>query len=463
MKTALRILAIIAVFLASLYIPYDADLGWHLKYGEYVIEHGHALRQNIFSSTMTSYHWVNHSWATDVVTYLLYRAGGFPAISIAAAVSFTLALFLLSRAFNFTIWEEAILFPLLIYFEIPFLEVSWRSQLLSLTFIGALFWIIRRYEAGKKHILWLSIPLMICWSNFHGEFILGLILLWGWTVMKRPIFNLPVLISLLSSILVMVHPFGIGIYLEILNHFGNPMQKNIVEWLPLQLYSFLWWKLVIWGALVICGTASILYTKKLRYLPFAILSIVFLGLSFWMRRYTWPMMFISLPVLQPFVAYLAPETKKMSYLLSSIIISVYVASQLLVAVPSRHIFTMNWDRYCTQYIFCSPKSAQYLREHHLTKNLLTFYNWGGWLIWQYPDIKPSIDGRMPFWKDDKGQSAFAVYYPLEQNITSIEKTSYDIVYMTPTKPLYKQMTALVKKGEWNLVYHDQYAGIFVRR
>ena len=39
------------------------------------------------------------------------------------------------------------------------------------------------------------------------------------------------------------------------------------------------------------------------------------------------------------------------------------------------------------------------------------------------------------WKDEKGYSAFMEYYPLEQNWKDIDKTDYDIVYVTSDKPI----------------------------
>lgn len=95
--------------------------------------------------------------------------------------------------------------------------------------------------------------------------------------------------------------------------------------------------------------------------------------------------------------------------------------------------------------------------------MLTFYNWGGWLIANFPQIKPSIDGRMHLWRDEKGYSSFAEYYPYEQNWKSIDTSDYDIVYMTPEKPLYKQMVSLVKENKWISSYKDDYAAIFERK
>lgn len=174
------------------------------------------------------------------------------------------------------------------------------------------------------------------------------------------------------------------------------------------------------------------------------------------------MYLISIPVVTHLFRYFTPENKKLNLILSSsafILIYLYVS---LVKFPSHQFQTMNWERYCQQYVKCSIESAEFLQKQKLEGNLLSFYNWGGWLIWNYPEIKPSIDGRMHLWLDKKGYSAFAEYYPLEQNWESVDGSKYDIVYMPPFKPIHKQMMQLVNEGKWKIIYQDKYAFIFVR-
>ena len=68
-----NIIPYIIVFTASIYRPYDSDLGWHLEYGEYFFKNGHILKDNIFSTMMTDYKWANLSWATDILTYIVFN------------------------------------------------------------------------------------------------------------------------------------------------------------------------------------------------------------------------------------------------------------------------------------------------------------------------------------------------------------------------------------------------------
>ena len=93
---------------------------------------------------------------------------------------------------------------------------------------------------------------------------------------------------------------------------------------------------------------------------------------------------------------------------------------------------------------------------------MTYYGWGGYMIWQYPQVKPSIDGRMTLWRDESNYSAFEDYYAYEQNTADIQNSAYDTVLMSPQKPLYNRLEKLVSEGKWQKVYEDKDAGVFVR-
>ncbi|MEK9175970.1 MAG: hypothetical protein AAB520_00845, partial [Patescibacteria group bacterium] len=51
----------LGIFIFSIHLPQDPDLGWHLKYGEYFFENGSVLRDNTFSALMPDYKWSNSS------------------------------------------------------------------------------------------------------------------------------------------------------------------------------------------------------------------------------------------------------------------------------------------------------------------------------------------------------------------------------------------------------------------
>jgi len=471
----------IVVFTASLYAPSDSDLGWHLKYGEYFYKNHTILRENIYSTMMAGYHWINSSWATDLLIYTTFRRFGFIGLSILGAIVITAIFYFFAKAAKLTFWDKAVLFPLLLYMEKPFFEVSFRGQLLSLLGTGILYFLLSEFEQGKKHKIFLTIPLFFVWSNFHGQFLLGLGLFFLWSGLylgknfyiarssekkTQLLHDGKILISsfLLGVTATLINPFGIGVLTESLRHFGNPLQKYIVEWIPFERFSIFWWNLIFWDILFL-ASLYILRLKGLLWhkIHYVIPTLLLLVFSFFVRRYTWSMLLVSLPVVCILVSYLRPKLAEVSGTIACMLLVFVYIWVIIIKAPKDNIMAMSWDRFCYQYVGCSPASAEFLSEKKYQGKMLTFYNWGGWLIWNYPQIKPSIDGRMHLWRDEKGYSAFAEYYPYEQSWKNIDASDYDVVYMTPKKPLYQKLAGLVKEDKWEIAYQDNYAAVFVRK
>jgi len=469
----------VIVFSYSLFVPYDSDMGWHLKYGEYFFKNGTVLRENIFSTQMPGFHWINSSWATDLVTYLTFSKFGFAGISILGALVVTAAFYFFAKAAKLSFWEKTILFPVLLYLETAFIQVSFRGQQLTLLAFGILYFIFSRYIDGRGKIALLFIPLFMLWSNFHGQFILGLgiffILVFFYLVQKyyfvqKPEEKLQVvkegkyltLVFILSFLATLVNPFGINIYQESLRHFANPLQKFIIEWLPFDRFSLLWWNLMFWEAVVIISLGILLARKNfLKNIHYIVPVVLLLILSVHVRRYMWVLVLISIPVVKVLVASLKPKAGEVWGTISILILVFFYGYIILVKAPKENVLAVDWNRYC-DLVGCSPKAAEFLKNYKYTGKLMTFYNWGGWLIANFPEVKPSIDGRMHLWVDNNGYSAFLDYYPYEQNRKDIDKSDYNLVFMPPNKPIHKRLMELVREGKWKIAYNDKLATVFIR-
>lgn len=489
----------LVVFVFSLYTPSDPDLGWHLRYGEYFWQHSKLLRDNIFSTMMPNFHWANTSWLTDIISYTTYHFGGFFGLTLLGALVVTLTFYFFAKATNMTLWEETIVFPLLLYLEEPINAVSFRGQQVVLLFIGILFYLISLYEKKPK-LLWLTIPLFWIWVDIDGEFLLGYVLFISWVglYIVRKLFEKILLlhakkektqkwwslslaklkkafseekkeIGILLSILVLsflatfINPFGYGLYLDALGHIGNPLLKDIGEYLPFQMYTQGWWNQIFVGILLVFGLFILSFRGKfLEKIPMLGGGLLLYLLSLQVLRYAWPAYYTLFPLLAMTATFLKPDGKKLTKNIATILLVIFFGFALWSGYPFTRYLLFGWNDYCqTQILPCSPKSAEFMISHHYNYDIFSLYGWGGWLIWNYPQIKPAIDGRMHLWVQN-GYSAFADYYALEQNMKDIDKTPYNVAYMSPDKPVYNRLVQLTKEGKWTLVYQDKYAGIFVR-
>lgn len=480
----LLILPFIVVFVSSLFHPYDPDLGWHLKYGQYFFDPpaggGRILKENILSTEMPNYTWANSSWMTDLISYLTFDAFGFLGLSILGASVITLTFYFFSKAAKLDYFEKALIFPLLLYLIAPLNSVSFKGQLLSLLFTGILVFILKKYEDEKSKIIFVLIPLFLVWSNMHGQFILGLMIFGLWSVLfvTKLLLSHPrsehrislahsggvlAAVFVLSALAVIINPFGIGVYTEAIKHSGNPWQKYIYEWLPQEELSVDWWKQIGVGVILFISSLLVIFGGNFFSKLTSLIVAPFYAMSFLVRRYLWTTYYLAIPFLQPLVAFLKPESKKWQAISGTVILVIFLGMTFFVDNPIKRIKNMGWQSYCQKFIQCSDRAAEFIAKNGLAnEKLLTFYNWGGWLIWNHPEVKPSIDGRMHLWQDETGYSAFAYYYPFEQNAKDIDISKYDAVLMSPNKNMYDRLLELVDKGKWRLVYEDELAGVFVR-
>lgn len=468
-----------AVFIASLNVPRDPDLGWHLKNGEYFFQHGSILRDNIFSTMMADYKWVNHSWASDLITYFFYNYFGFIGLTFLGALVVTLTFYFFSKAFSLSTWNKAIIFPIIFYFVDPVNTHSFRSQMLSYLFTGVLFYILHLgFDKNKKFLL-LAIPLFLAWANLHGGFVLGLALMAIYMTIrvgKEAIdkrgavkelfvkFRFHAGVSLLAFLATLASPFGVLVYKEAFNHFRNPWLKYVAEWAPFTDLSLQWWHLIIFINLFFLGTLFLYFSnRENKRLPIFLICAILFALSFDERRYAWTLYYASMPIIMGVSDFFKPNSKRYQEVGAFVISLIFLFVASAVKGNPRVYTSMNWQNYCqASFILCSPKALEFLESNKLTTNLSTPYSWGGWMIWNYPNVKPSIDGRMHLWKDEKGYSAFAEYYTNVQDWESIDKSRYDVVLALKIKPIYKRLTKLSKEGKWRTVYTDYSSAIFIR-
>ncbi|HVA96215.1 MAG TPA: hypothetical protein VND99_01045 [Candidatus Acidoferrales bacterium] len=494
LSNILLLLPYLIVFIFSLYQPSDPDLGWHLKYGQYFWQHGTLLRDNTFSTMMPHFHWANTSWLTDIISYTAYHFGGLFGLTLLGALVITLTFYFFAQAANLTLWEQTTIFPLILYLEEQVNIISFRGQMLSTLFVGILFYFISLYEKKPK-LLWLAIPLFWVWVDVDGEFLLGYALFACWVFLyvisrvlqyalsqnekqkkslhlnlirdafsseKNTVRNLCIIL-LCSFVATFINPFGYGIHLDALSHLGNPLLLDIGEYLPFDFFSLGWWNQLVVGIILVFGLFILFFRNKFwRLFPYLGGGLILFILSIHIKRYVWPAYYLLFPLFAMSAAFLKPDKKKITTNSATIIL----LATLLVVVWMRYPFSnyskFDWDGYCrTQILPCTSQSAEFLITHHLTHNLYSMYNWGGWLIWNYPQIKPTIDGRMHLWEQN-GYSAFTDYYTVEQNEKDIDKTTYSVVYASPDKPVYDRLIQLVKQKRWKEVYKDKYTAIFVR-
>src|SRR5258708_5602650 len=64
----------------------DADVGWHIRTGEYILDHHAVPRHDLYSFSKPDAPWYAWEWLTDVIDAGLHRWAGLKGVVLAAAV-----------------------------------------------------------------------------------------------------------------------------------------------------------------------------------------------------------------------------------------------------------------------------------------------------------------------------------------------------------------------------------------
>jgi tetratricopeptide (TPR) repeat protein len=212
----------------------EPDLWWQLRTGEWILQHGKVMAQDVFSYTFSGTPWVNVKWGFEVIIALLAKIGGPEFIMIFQSVINVLLLHFIWKIYqkmrgihlNATQSYPDAAFILTAWLVLAGIEyrMNGRPEIIShlFTLVYLYFMINYRTQPGK-FILWL-IPLQALWANLHEAYGTGMVMVIafaaaeiGWPVLTgkqkiREAFtvNKYLLLTLLGCLVAPAfHPYGI--------------------------------------------------------------------------------------------------------------------------------------------------------------------------------------------------------------------------------------------------------------
>jgi len=214
----------------------DGDFPRHLLTGKYILENRTVPTTELFIHPYLGRHNTSHSSESlaDVIFYITYLYTG-----LAGVVA--LSAFLIASTFTILYSKLSTRLSL----RIPvFMIVAWGAIATSLNWVTrphliSMFllaiWLIWADDLrrGKKIPLWYFPAFMLLWSNLHGEFIAGILVLLaysaGWSIdylLDRTSTNLNIgknigLALILSMAASLINPGGIGPWMGILGFVNN--------------------------------------------------------------------------------------------------------------------------------------------------------------------------------------------------------------------------------------------------
>ena len=461
------LLALTAIFLIGLFSTEiaDPDFWWHLKTGQYIVTQHRLPTPDPFAYTTaaappaypgeetTRRFNLTHEWLAQAVWYLVYAAGGFPAVVLWKAI-------LLAALCGCAGWVARLrtgsrLWGVAAALAAASLAIEFakdRPGILSYLFTAGFIAIL---ESRRR--LWLLPLLSIVWANCHGGFFLGWLVCGAYCVeallRRSPDTRRVLLTSGLAVALSGLNPNGFAAFSTVLRYRRSPLQSALIEWSPADLwgspYAFdlllyaaaivllLSWKRVRpadW--LLFAAFAAAALTAFRNEMLIGLLSPILIAAYFpWKRR---------LPTLAPVAA----------------------AVVLLAATAWGAARGSFFQLRAAEWRYPAGAAA-FLKTHRISAPLFNTYEYGGYLIWK--DLPVFIDGRA------LGESVFQDYRTVlgspaadparfallaRYNVGAILVNAFE--YNAGT--LYPLVVALHRPGAegWKLVYEDPQSLLFLR-
>jgi hypothetical protein len=228
-------LLFVAVVLTACLMPAQSDTYWHLRAGQDIWRTHHVPLVERYSFTANGRFWPNHEWLWQAASYGLYRAGGMPLLTGAAALVVTSAFAIACRLMV----GRALTRFLLLVLGVPIGACVWalRPQIVSLALLAALVMLL-----AHERYRWLPL-LFVLWANVHGAVALGGAILAAAAVVavvrarsgapedRRRAWTLAALTPVCAAATA-VTPLGPRLWPFILESMGHSRQTMIAEWLP---------------------------------------------------------------------------------------------------------------------------------------------------------------------------------------------------------------------------------------
>lgn len=257
------------------------DEWWHLKAGQWIVEHRALPVNDIFTYAGEQMRWYNHEWLSQVIFYLAWlvgagestgagaEVGGVQALVTFKAVVVTATFFLLAWLARVRCgsWPVALLVALLAA-DISRRTIYPRPPIFSYFLMTAFLAVFTLWKMGrlKTRWLWLLVPATVVWGNLHGMVLLAIVVTGAFAAgeameaaVARKTDRFPihirhfVLLSLLTAAVIvaaMAQPSGWHLFFLGRNFTADPiLQRVIGEMLPPPplLTAGTWWNPATWS------------------------------------------------------------------------------------------------------------------------------------------------------------------------------------------------------------------------
>lgn len=466
---------------------WDSDIFWALKSGEWIVSRLSVPHTDPFSYTFGGQSWVDFTWGFQVLAYLSHYLGGWAGLAAlqAALVGLTFAfLYIALRALlPGRPWVAVSL--VVLGYAAAHTRLFIRPHLFEFFFVSLYIMLLALHEKkGRPVYLFLIIPAQVLWINIHSSAVLGLFITGAYAAGKladevraRGLKNfvpgrgvlLPGLVALLAPVASLINPYGLKLVLFPFVHNGVDNAdaiRHIAEWAkpglrelfflyPFSIDRFAF--VVIFAGVCACLVFNWRSVRSWAYILFA--GSVYMAASHvrWIPLFAVfgaPVLAMGLRgVLEKFECKAWPRAG--AAVLAVVLITLLGYKHL--SPGGAYASGMGVGIKAGKF---PEGTVAYMKKEGLRGNIYNEYVFGGYLIYELPEVKVFIDGRTPtvyssyfFWTSRVGENK-GKWKKLQ------EEHGIDIALIKPESSLCSVLRA---SPEWSAVAIDEVSVLFLKR
>ncbi|MGA9721790.1 MAG: hypothetical protein WBQ86_05005 [Candidatus Binatus sp.] len=465
----------------------DPDLWGHVLWGRELLANGSLPHNNPYSYSAPGFPWLRHEWLSEVVMAAMFDTFGPFGLKLLKFACTACTIFFVASAESETgapvTWQAAILLVVALILA-PVMQ--FRPQLFDFLSLSAIIALLARHNWRGSAPLWIAVPIVAIWSNFHGGFFIGLLAMgsYGAATIVSDIFagrgprrGLGIIAitaaAAASTLCTFLIPPARDTWYTLIHEITNPMtHTTMADWKPLlaalttadsgsveQKYFVL--VLLFFTAAVL----AVILQPGGADAPMVAVAAVMLATAFTAVRNV-PIAAIAIaPVITNHISRLAagrtmttsPADAGQSHRAPRLAMEVLVAVVAIGFARYNGILKRGIDA------SDSPADAvDFMNSHRLAGNVLADYAWGQYVIWHgAPGTKVFIDSRY-----DLGYPPAVIrdYVALDNGTAGGSHTlaayPHDFVLLKKDSPA---ATLMESQPAWRLIYSDQVAMLYARK
>jgi len=460
----------------------DADTGYHIRAGEYILENLKVPYHDIFSFTTPPIPWTAHEWFSEIIFALVHKISGLSGLVVLMTIVIASVYSLLLK-FLRSSGISIVIAALIVALAAGVSTIHWLARPHIFSLLLTLIWyiILDTYQYKEKNYLYLLPPIMLLWVNLHGGFIAGFMLLAVYITgnLLKIIFvrevrhegfakiKILLMISSLCLLASLINPYGYKILLFPFKLTANKfIMDNVSEWLSPNFHTDLRYEYMLLLMIFVFGV-SVLRLNSIE----ALLVLLFTHMSLFSARYI-PLYGI---ILSPIIA------KRIDRLVMDLrdrrLIQRFLSISLRTAVTDSQTKGYLWSFFAVaalvimllmgkmEYKFDEKKlpvdAVQFMKKEKIIGNMFNNDEFGDYIIYAaWPRYKVFFDGRSDMYGVARMKEYIKVVR-IEQGWDEVlKKYNINWIIYNANSPLSQ---FLLERDDWKLIYADKVANIFVKR